>query len=75
MHTFDVLFLVNIPPFFLTAELPLEFPDGTTPVTCRVSIYDGSADKKVGVGSLFDKAIAPSLPVGSLYIEEVHAKV
>ncbi|KAH9662879.1 UPF0183 protein [Citrus sinensis] len=57
------------------AELPLEFPDGTTPVTCRVSIYDGSADKKVGVGSLFDKAIAPSLPVGSLYIEEVHAKL
>lgn len=75
MHTFDVLFLVNIPPFFLTAELPLEFPDGTTPVTCRVSIYDGSADKKVGVGSLFDKAIAPSLPIGSLYMEEVHAKV
>ncbi|CAN6563253.1 unnamed protein product [Malus baccata var. baccata] len=55
-------------------ELPLEFPDGTTPVTCRVSIYDSSTDKKVGVGSLMDKASAPPLPVGSLYMEEVHVK-
>ena len=57
------------------AELPLEFPDGTTPVTCRVSIYDSSTDSKVGVGSLMDKASAPPLPSGSLYMEEVHAKV
>ncbi|TQD74760.1 hypothetical protein C1H46_039709 [Malus baccata] len=56
-------------------ELPLEFPDGTTPVTCRVSIYDSSTDKKVGVGSLMDKASAPPLPVGSLYMEEVHVKL
>uniref|UniRef100_A0A2N9IB14 Uncharacterized protein n=1 Tax=Fagus sylvatica TaxID=28930 RepID=A0A2N9IB14_FAGSY len=56
------------------AELPLEFPDGTTPVTCRVSIYDSSTDKKVGVGSLMDKACAPPLPAGSLYMEEVHVK-
>lgn len=27
------------------------------------------------IRSLFDKAIAPSLPIGSLYMEEVHAKV
>jgi len=59
----------------LTAELPLEFPDGTTPVTCRVSIYDGSADKKVGVGSLMHKASAPPLLPGNLYMEEVHVKV
>ncbi|KAE8707117.1 UPF0183 protein [Hibiscus syriacus] len=57
------------------AELPLEFPDGTTPVTCRVSIYDSSTGKKVGVGSLMDKAPAPPLPTGSLYMEEVHAKL
>lgn len=57
------------------AELPLEFPDGTTPVTCRVSIYDGSTDSKVGVGSLMNKASAPPLPVGSMYMEEVHVKV
>ncbi|XP_031286930.1 UPF0183 protein At3g51130-like [Pistacia vera] len=57
------------------AELPLEFPDGTTPVTCRVSIYDSSPDKKVGVGSVMDKAIAPPMPPGSLYMEEVHAKL
>ncbi|KAG8487996.1 hypothetical protein CXB51_018689 [Gossypium anomalum] len=57
------------------AELPLEFHDGTTPVTCRVSIYDSSAGKKVGVGSLMDKASAPPLPTGSLYMEEVHAKL
>ncbi|XP_042493914.1 PHAF1 protein At3g51130 isoform X2 [Macadamia integrifolia] len=57
------------------AELPLEFPDGTTPVTCRVSIYDSSTDSKVGVGSVMDKAIAPPLPAGSLYMEEVHAKL
>lgn len=59
----------------LTAELPLEFPDGTTPVTCRVSIYDSSVDSKVGVGSLMDKASAPPLSAGSTYMEEVHAKV
>ncbi|KAJ0097142.1 hypothetical protein Patl1_29040 [Pistacia atlantica] len=57
------------------AELPLEFPDGTTPVTCRVSICDSSPDKKVGVGSVMDKAIAPPMPPGSLYMEEVHAKL
>ncbi|KAL9248837.1 PHAF1 protein-like protein [Drosera capensis] len=57
------------------AELPLEFPDGTTPVTCRVCIYDSSTDKRVGVGALMDKASAPPLPAGSLYMEEVHAKL
>lgn len=55
--------------------MPLEFPDGTTPVACRVCIYDGSMGKKVGVGSLMDKAIVPPLPIGSLYMEEVHVKV
>ncbi|URE26040.1 Dihydrouridine synthase (Dus) [Musa troglodytarum] len=58
----------------VSAELPLEFPDGTTPVACRVSVYDGSSDSKVGVGSLLDKASVPPLPAGSLYMEEVHAK-
>ncbi|KAL7192987.1 hypothetical protein ACSBR2_024739 [Camellia fascicularis] len=57
------------------AELPLEFPDGTTPVTCRVSVYDSSTDSKVGVGSLMDKASAPPLPAGSLYMEEVQVKI
>ncbi|KAJ4967059.1 hypothetical protein NE237_018908 [Protea cynaroides] len=57
------------------AELPLEFPDGTTPVTCRVSIYDSSTNTKVGVGSFMDKALAPLLPSGSFYMEEVHAKL
>ncbi|TVU01113.1 hypothetical protein EJB05_53437 [Eragrostis curvula] len=57
------------------ADLPLEFPDGTTPVTCRVSIYDSSTDSKVGVGSLMNKAIVPALPSGSLYMEEIHAKL
>ncbi|KAG2608499.1 UPF0183 protein At3g51130-like [Panicum virgatum] len=57
------------------ADLPLEFPDGTTPVTCRVSIFDSSTDSKVGVGSLMDKAAVPALPAGSLYMEEVHAKL
>uniref|UniRef100_A0A3Q7F4X4 Uncharacterized protein n=1 Tax=Solanum lycopersicum TaxID=4081 RepID=A0A3Q7F4X4_SOLLC len=56
------------------AELPLEFPDGTTPVTCRVSIFDSSAGSKVGVGSMMDKACTPPLPAGSLYMEEVHVK-
>lgn len=57
------------------AELPLEFPDGTTPVTCRVCIYDSSTDSKVGVGALMQKASVPPLPAGSLYMEEVHAKL
>ncbi|XAR73804.1 hypothetical protein NMG60_11007895 [Bertholletia excelsa] len=56
-------------------ELPLEFPDGTTPVTCRVSIYDSSTESKVGVGSLLDKASVPPLRPGSLYMEEVHVKL
>lgn len=60
----------------MKAELPLEFPDGTTPVTCRVCIYDNSTtDSKVGVGSLMNKASVPPLPAGSLYMEEVHVKV
>ncbi|XP_020243197.1 UPF0183 protein At3g51130-like isoform X1 [Asparagus officinalis] len=59
----------------VSAELPLEFPDGTTPVTCRVSVYDSSSDNKVGIGSLMDKASVPPLPAGSLYMEEVHAKL
>ncbi|KAM7250021.1 hypothetical protein ACFE04_021904 [Oxalis oulophora] len=57
------------------AELPLEFSDGTTPVTCRVSIYDSSAKKDVGVGSLLNKATVPPLSAGSLYMEEVHVKI
>ncbi|CAN7012873.1 unnamed protein product [Brassica rapa subsp. trilocularis] len=57
------------------AALPLEFPDGTTPVTCRVSIYDNSSDKKVGVGKLMDRASVRPLPPGSLYMEEVHVKL
>lgn len=67
--------LLYIFTFGVKAELPLEFPDGTTPVTCRVSIYDNSTDSKVGVGSLMNKAVAPPLPPGSLYMEEVHVKV
>ncbi|GAA0144074.1 hypothetical protein LIER_04608 [Lithospermum erythrorhizon] len=57
------------------AELPLEFPDGTTPVTCRVSVYDNNTDSKVGVGSLMEKACVPPLQAGSLYMEEVHVKL
>ncbi|KMZ65975.1 hypothetical protein ZOSMA_303G00180 [Zostera marina] len=57
------------------AELPIEFPDGTTPVTCRISVYDSSPNSKVGVGSLLNKALAPPLPSGSLYMEEVHVKL
>lgn len=59
----------------VSSELPLEFPDGTTPVACRVCVYDGSSGSKVGVGSLLVKALVPPLPGGSLYMEEVHAKV
>ncbi|XP_039135388.1 UPF0183 protein At3g51130 isoform X1 [Dioscorea cayenensis subsp. rotundata] len=59
----------------VSAGLPLEFPDGTTPVTCRVSVYDSSPDNKVGVGSLMKKASVPPLPAGNLYMEEVHAKL
>lgn len=57
------------------AELPLEFPNGTTPVTSRICIYDKSSGGSVGVGASLNKAILPPLPVGSLYMEEVHAKL
>ncbi|RVX16416.1 UPF0183 protein [Vitis vinifera] len=56
-------------------EVASRVPDGTTPVTCRVSIYDSSTDSKVGVGSSMEKASAPPLPAGSLYMEEVHVKL
>ncbi|GAB4847503.1 hypothetical protein Ancab_026561 [Ancistrocladus abbreviatus] len=55
-------------------ELPLDFPDGTTRVTCRVCIDDSSTDEEVGVGSLTYKDVARPLPAGGLYMEEVHLK-
>jgi hypothetical protein len=57
------------------AELPLEFPDGTTPVMSRVCIYDSAVGGGVGVGAPLKIALPPQLPLGSLYMEEVHAKV
>ncbi|XP_057816067.2 PHAF1 protein At3g51130 isoform X2 [Cryptomeria japonica] len=76
-------FAFPIPPLYKDylldrkAELPLEFPDGTTPVTSRVCIYDKSSGSNigVGVGALLKKAVPPPLPVGSLYMEVVHAKL
>ncbi|RDX87355.1 UPF0183 protein, partial [Mucuna pruriens] len=47
-------------------SLPLEFPNGTTVVTCCVSIFDSSS-KKVGVGCLMNKAFAPPLPADNIY--------
>ncbi|KAL1536643.1 PHAF1 protein-like isoform X2 [Salvia divinorum] len=41
------------------------------PVTCRISVYDSSTDRKVGVGSSIIKLCVPSLAAGSLYMEEV----
>ncbi|KMZ72432.1 hypothetical protein ZOSMA_164G00140 [Zostera marina] len=65
--------------FFLNGEvvteLLFEFPDGTTPVIWRVSIYDNSPDNKVGVGSSLNKALVPPLPAGSLYMEKIYAKL
>lgn len=59
----------------VVTELLFEFPDGTTPVIWRVSIYDNSPDSKVGVGSSLNKALVPPLPAGSLYMEKIYAKV
>ncbi|KAK2374191.1 UPF0183 protein [Trifolium repens] len=72
---FTSSYMLTLFLFIMKVELPLEFPDETTPVTCRVSIYDSSSGKKVGVGFLMDKASAPPLPTGSIYMEEVHVKV
>ncbi|KAK5793110.1 hypothetical protein PVK06_034246 [Gossypium arboreum] len=74
LRVFHLLFLFQFPSQHTgfchdREELSLEFPDGTIPVTCCVSIYDGSAGENVGVGSLMDKASAPPLPAGSLYME------
>ncbi|CAM6102563.1 unnamed protein product [Calypogeia fissa] len=57
------------------ADLPLEFPDGTTPVMSRVCIYDSSVGGGVGVGDSLRKAVLPQLASGSSYMEEVHAKL
>lgn len=43
-------------------ELPVEFPDGTTPITTRIFIYNGQA---LSAPSL------PQLPPSSLYFEPV----
>ncbi|RDX95011.1 UPF0183 protein, partial [Mucuna pruriens] len=56
-------------------ELPLEFLDEITLVTCSVSIYDSSYGKKVGVRSLMNKASAPPLHAGNIYMEEVQVKL
>lgn len=53
----------------------MEFPDGTTPVMSRVCIYDSAVGGGVGVGAPLKIALPPQLPLGSLYMEEVHAKV
>ncbi|CAI9768721.1 unnamed protein product [Fraxinus pennsylvanica] len=80
-ETYGLSFAFPIPSqyaeccFDREAELLLEFPDGTTPVTCRVSIYDSSADSKVRLGSPMDKARAPLLPASILYMEEVQVKI
>lgn len=57
------------------AELPLEFPDGTTPVMSRLCIYDGTVLAGPGSTALVKKALPPQLPSGSLYMEEVHVKL
>lgn len=76
LHTVkNTIIFILLSSWLFVAELPLEFPDGTTPITSRISIYDSSTDSKVGVGSLLRKASVPSLPAGSLYMEEVYAKV
>lgn len=59
----------------VVTEFLFEFPNGTTPVIWRVSVYDSCPDSKVGVGSSLNKALVPPLPAGSLYMEEIHAKV
>lgn len=53
----------------------MEFPDGTTPVMSRVCIYDSAVGGGTGVGAPLRIALTPQLPPGSLYMEEVHAKV
>ncbi|KAL8047315.1 hypothetical protein ABFX02_08G232800 [Erythranthe guttata] len=44
-------------------------------ITCRISVYDSSTDRKVGVGASFMKACVPPLPDGSLYMEQVQVKL
>eukprot|EP00897_Mesotaenium_endlicherianum_P009479 jgi/Mesen1/855/ME000112S10998 len=63
------------------AELPLELPDGTTPVATRVRLFAGSP-ARVGANSSTSTAAAqwlkaqpPPLPPGSIYMEEVHARL
>ncbi|BBN02781.1 hypothetical protein MPTK1_2g18070 [Marchantia polymorpha subsp. ruderalis] len=69
-------FVFPIPPQHISywqdrkGELPLEFPDGTTPVMSRACIYDSTGE----VCGSFKLVPAPQLPGGGLYMEEVHAK-
>ncbi|RDX78179.1 UPF0183 protein, partial [Mucuna pruriens] len=56
-------------------KLSLEFPYGTTLVTCCVSIYDNSFGKKVGMESLMNEAFTPPLLASNIYMEEVQVKL
>jgi len=49
-----------------STELPVEFPDGTTPITTRIFIYSGQS---------LNAPLLPQLPVTSLYFEPVLAVV
>jgi len=49
------------------AELPLEFPDGTTPVATRICIYSGTLGKLMALQTVEPPPIKP----GSLYFEQV----
>jgi len=49
------------------AELPLEFPDGTTPVASRICVYSGTINKLQSL----NEVQPPPLPAGTHYFEKV----
>eukprot|EP00873_Tetraselmis_striata_P003928 jgi/Tetstr1/424192/TSEL_014798.t1 len=49
------------------AVLPLELPDGTTPVASRISVYSGT----LGSAAAINTALPPQLKAGTTYFEQV----
>eukprot|EP00884_Botryococcus_braunii_P022641 jgi/Botrbrau1/9060/Bobra.0376s0034.2 len=74
LHYPGLLFMFPIPSqhaMFAENELPLEFPDGTTPVASRFAIHAAP----LGTTEAVLSATPPPLPADDLYYEVVEARV
>uniref|UniRef100_A0A061R1P5 Upf0183 protein n=2 Tax=Tetraselmis sp. GSL018 TaxID=582737 RepID=A0A061R1P5_9CHLO len=73
LHYPGLSFVFPIPrqhaPQLKEAELPLEFPDGTTPVASRIALYSGTVKELAAL----DTVAPPTLKPGAAYFSKVTA--